>query len=266
MPDMTNPSAYSAAPVGDVALPAASKVDGAPHSKPLSAATITIMLEDGSGKISIPSAARTFDGFREWARSDEFPESGNFTFVAGELFVDMSPESVEEHSDVKSEISRVLLNFVRDRKLGKLHIDGVLITNVEAHVSNEPDILFLSTATLKSGRLTFTPEKGRPQSSKEIVGTVDWVLEIVSPSSRRKDTKLLREAYFKAGIPEYWLVDVLGDDIDFQILVPGEGGYVAVEPIDGWLASPTFGCSFRLSREKDEDGFIEYTLHIKVNS
>ena len=264
MADVTNPSAYAAS-VGDVAFPTSSKADIEARSERLSPATITIVLEDGSGEIQIPPTARTFDGFREWARSDEFPERGKFTFVAGELLVDMSPESVEEHSDVKSELSRVLLNLVRDKKLGKLHIDGVLITNLEAHVSNEPDIVFLSTATLKSGRLTFTPEKGRPQSSKEIVGTVDWVLEIVSPSSRRKDTKLLREAYFKAGIPEYWLVDVLGDDIDFQILVPSKNGYIAVKPLDGWLASPTFGCSFRLTREKDEDDFLQYTLHIQEN-
>jgi len=224
---------------------------------------ITYIPRDESGEILIPASAHTLDGFREWALSDMFPESGKITFVAGELIVDMSPESVEEHSEVKSEFSRVLLNLVRERKLGRLHIDGVLITNKAAGVSNEPDALFLSKETLKSGRLIFTPEKGRPQSSKEIVGTVDWVLEIVSPSSRRKDTKLLREAYFKAGIPEYWLADVLGDDIGFEILIPGKGGYFAVEPQDGWLASPTFGCSFRLTRDKDEDGFWQYTLHVQ---
>ncbi len=92
------------------------------------------------------------------------------------------------------------------------------------------------------------------------------MLEILSPSSRRKDSKLLREAYFKAGIPEYWLVDALGEAVDLQILVAGKDGYVAVESQNGWLASPTFGCSFRLTREKDEDGFWQYTLHVQEKS
>jgi len=128
-------------------------------------------------------------------------------------------------------------------------------------VSNEPDILFLSKQTLKSGRVTLTPTVNDPHSSKEIVGTVDWVLEIVSPSSIKKDKVLLREAYFQAGIGEYWLVEVVGNSIDFQVLVPGEQEYVAAKPQEGWLYSPTFGHQFRLDREKDEDGFWLVTLH-----
>ena len=96
-----------------------------------------------------------------------------------------------------------------------------------------------------------------------MVGTVDWVLEIVSPSSRRKDKKLLRDAYYKAGIAEYWLVDALGDEIEFQLLVSGDGGYVAAQAADGWLASPTFRRSFKLTRERDDDGYWFYTLEQK---
>jgi Uma2 family endonuclease len=92
------------------------------------------------------------------------------------------------------------------------------------------------------------------------------VLEVVSPTSVRKDTKLLREGYFRAGVSEYWLADALGEDVDLQILVAGKDGYVAVEPKIGWLASPTFSCSFRLTREKDEDGFWQYTLHVQEKS
>ncbi len=211
--------------------------------------------------VSIPASANTLTGFRQWALSDDFPERGKITYVAGGLIVDMSPESLENHSDIKSEISRVLLNLVRQQNLGRLHIDGALVTNEEAGVSNEPDILYLAKQTLKSGRVTLTPTVDDPHSSKEIVGTVDWVLEIVSPSSIKKDKVLLREAYFQAGIGEYWLVEVVGNSIDFQVLVPGELEYVAAEPKEGWLYSPTFGCEFRLDREKDEDDFWLVTLH-----
>jgi len=175
----------------------------------------------------------------------------------------MSPESIEEHSDVKTEISRVLANLAKETNLGRLHIDGVLITNEQAGLSNEPDILFLSKRTLKSGRARLTPTKDRPQSSREIVGSVDWVLEIVSPSSIKKDKVLLRRAYYQAGIDEYWIVDALGKEIEFQLLTRGENEYLAAEPRNGWLKSPTFDREFRLDRARDSDGSWQYTLEVR---
>ncbi len=213
--------------------------------------------------IFVPASANTLAGFRQWALSDDFPERGKIAYVAGGLIVDISPESLENHSDIKSEISRVLLNLVRQQNLGRLHIDGALVTNQEAGISNEPDILYLSKQTLKSGRVRLTPVVDNPQSSKEIVGTVDWVLEIVSPSSIKKDKVLLREAYFKADIGEYWIVEVVDNQIEFQLLVPGEQEYVAAQPQEGWLYSPTFDRQFRLEREKDEGDFWLVTLHMQ---
>ena len=232
-------------------------------SRSLSSPAITFYDRDESEPIVIPGTANTLDGFREWALSDEFPERGKISFVADEVIVDMSPEAMEDHSDIKTEIARVLSALVRESKLGHLHIDGVLVSNKQAGVSNEPDILFVSKDTMRSGKIQLTRVKNRPQSSKEIVGTVDWVLEIVSPSSKKKDKVLLRDAYYRAGIGEYWLVDALNEEIEFQLLVPGETEYVAVAAQEGWLTSPTFGKSFKLERETDADGFLEYTLHMQ---
>jgi Uma2 family endonuclease len=57
----------------------------------------------------------------------------------------------------------------------------------------------------------------------EILGSPDLVVEIVSDSSVRKDTTLLRDAYWKAGVREYWLFDARGAEIRFDILVPLPG-------------------------------------------
>lgn len=231
-----------------------------------SPAAITIVPDDGSAELKIPVSAYSLQGFRDWAVSEEFPNQGKITFAGGELIVDMSPESFEEQGAVKAEISRVLLQLVRERKLGYFRIDRTLISNKEAGLSNEPDAVFVANGTIQSGRVTFVPEVGRPQSSKELLGTVDWVLEVVSPNSRRKDAQVLRQTYYRAGIPEYWLIDVLGDEIDFQMLTPGESGYRAVAPVDGLLQSPTFGNAFRLIRERDEFGYWNYTLEMKEHS
>lgn len=253
----------STALAGSVSLP--SVVPPAPVQSPddWPEAAVTIYPFDLGERVVVPFSARTHEGFRNWALSEKFPDRGKITFVQGEIIVDMSPESFEEHGAVKVEICRVLSQLARGRSLGHFRIDRTLVLNEQAGVSNEPDALLLSRETIKAGRAAFIPEVDRPQSSKAIVGAVDWVLEIVSPSSRRKDAQLLRQAYFRASIPEYWLVDVLGEEIDFQILVPGDAGYQSAPPHDGWITSPTFGASFRLVRERDEDGYWQYTLEMQ---
>jgi Uma2 family endonuclease len=224
---------------------------------------VTIHSPDERPAIEVPQTANTLEGFREWAVSDEFPERGRITYVAGELIIDLCPEFIDSHNFIKLEITTVLYRYVHTQRLGRVFPDRVLFTNEKAGVSNEPDASFASRETLLSGKARFVPCIDDPRISKEILGTLDWVLEIVSPSSKRKDKVLLRKAYFDAGIDEYWLIDALDDEVDFQLLVPGNSEYKSVEPQDGWLASPTFKKSFKLERAIDEDGFLEYTLHMK---
>jgi Uma2 family endonuclease len=90
------------------------------------------------------------------------------------------------------------------------------------------------------------------------------VLEVLSDSSVVKDTRQLREAYHRAGIPEYWLVDARDEDINFQILYRRKRGYAAAPVRDGWQASRVFGRSFRLGRQRDEFGLWEYTLEVRA--
>jgi Uma2 family endonuclease len=230
---------------------------------------VIIVSSDEPVELIIPASACTHEGFRHWALSDEYPARGKLSYIGGVVFLNMSPESFEEQGAIKAEVSRVLLQIVRERGIGHFRIDRTLISNQEARLSSEPDAIFVSRASLGSGRVKLVPGIGRPRSSKELVGSVDWVMEIVSPGSRNKDYEVLRDAYYKSGISEYWLIDPLVEDdeqVRFQILVPGPAGYLEVETENSWLASPTFGCSFRLTRERDEDGFWEYTLHVQEKS
>ena len=81
------------------------------------------------------------------------------------------------------------------------------------------------------------------------------VAEIVSNSSVRKDTVELRDAYFAAGIAEYWLIDGRDEEIEFELLVRGDTAFVAVtSDADGYRHSPTFGHAYRFTREADPIG------------
>ena len=52
------------------------------------------------------------------------------------------------------------------------------------------------------------------------------VMEVVSDSSEKKDNQTVFEAYFKAGVSEYWLVDARGDTLEFQIHKRGAAGFL----------------------------------------
>ncbi len=216
--------------------------------------------------VRIPTSALTLAGFRAWATSDEFPEHLRAAFLGDEVFLDLSNEDPETHVSVKGEISRVLITLNRELQLGKLYADGLLVSNEAANVSNNPDASFYSRKSLQTGRARLVPREGQPDRYREVEGTPDWVLEVLSDSSVQKDTRQLREAYHRAGVPEYWLVDARGEEIAFQILYRRKRDYVAVPVQDGWQASRVFGRSFRLVRRRDEFGLWEYTLEVRVES
>jgi Uma2 family endonuclease len=212
--------------------------------------------------VCIPPSAGTPAGFSEWATSDAFPQRGRISFLQQEIIVDMSPEELHKHSVVKLEISHVVNTLVREGDLGRFYPDGALLRNEDGQLSTEPDALFATWDTLQSGRLELTQRRGRVDEYTELVGTPDWVLEIVSRSSIRKDKRLLRELYHRAGVAEYWLVDALGEQIDLQILVRQPDGYTAAPREDGWSHSPVFGRRFRLHRRHDRLGDWQYTLDV----
>jgi Uma2 family endonuclease len=88
-------------------------------------------------------------------------------------------------------------------------------------------------------------------------------LEIVSASSVDKDKETLLDLYWRAAIPEYWLVDACGDCLEFDIFRHAAGGYVAAGKRGGWLKSGVFGKSVRLSRHLDDLGNPEFSLAVR---
>lgn len=213
--------------------------------------------------VVIPAAALTLAGFRAWAVSDEFPQRGRISFLGTEVFIDMSPEEIETHAKLKVEIGRVLATFVDREDLGEFYGDGVLITHAEAGLSSEPDSSFVTWEDLESGGARSIPRESAEGQYIEIEGTPSWVLEIVSNSSVVKDTRLLRELYYLAGIPEYWIIDARGPNILFQVLVRGETEYVAVAPRNGWVRSQVFGRRFRLTRTRGRLNRWRYRLEVR---
>jgi Uma2 family endonuclease len=212
--------------------------------------------------IRIPAGAARLDGFRAWATSDAVPDRGRFSFIDGALYIDMSPEELDTHNKVKTEVGRALGNLNRELDLGEYYSDGTLVTNEAAELATEPDGTFVTWQAFETGRVRLTPREDRPGQYVELVGAPDWVLEVVSRSSATKDTRVLRDIYHRAGITEYWIIDARFDQVDFQVLKRRRDRYIAVKARDGWSRSSVFGRGFRLDRQRNRLGRWDYTLQV----
>jgi Uma2 family endonuclease len=216
---------------------------------------------DQEGEVRLPEWVVDLESFRRWVDTNEFPEEGRIDYIQGEVWLDMSWEQVFSHVQAKTEFAIVLGGLAKADKLGLYLTDGLRLSNVHADLSVKPDGTFLSNQGMEDANIQLIEAK--KGGFREIEGVPDMVLEIVSDSSVKKDTKRLLKAYWDAGIKEYWLVDARGERLQFDIFHYSPKGYVATRKKDGWLKSQVFGKSFRLTRADDEFGNPRCSLEVR---
>lgn len=201
------------------------------------------------------------DSFRQWAKSGNFPDRGRYSYLKGELWIDLMTEQLFSHNDVKMEFAEIIRGLLKRSRRGRFFGDRTLVTNVKTGLSTEPDGTIAMFTSLKKGRVSLV--EGADEGFNEIMGSPDMVLEVVSPTSVQKDTVMLRELFWESGIPEYWLVDARGDRLQFEILKHGRKGYISTRIQSGWVRSVILDKSFRLTRSLDAIGNPEYALSVR---
>jgi Uma2 family endonuclease len=213
-------------------------------------------------RVVVPMGIRSLADFRRWALSPRFPEQGRIDYLGGVIEVDMSPEEVIAHGRLKGKMYAVLLDLVDQSDLGLLLTDRTRVSSVQGDLSAEPDIVFVSNESLTEGRVRMIPKAGDdPDRYIEIEGGPDLIVEIVSDSSVRKDTKRMPKACFLAGVHEYWLADARREPFVFRIHRRAESGFEAV-PLDaeGFQLSTVFSRLFRLDWRRDRSGYWAFDL------
>jgi Uma2 family endonuclease len=242
----------SSAPAQSTATPQTSGASG----KNRAATSILI-----DGRIEIPLGITSLEDFRQWARSDAFPDQGRIDYIGGRIEVDLMVENLFYHGAAKAEIARVVGGLVAAEKSGRWFIDCTRISHTEAELSSEPDLVFLSFQSISAKRVGYVPARTDPDSFIEVEGSPDWICEIVSDRSEQKDTIRLAEKYFAAGVTEYWLVDARGESLDFSILTRGKNGFVPVETdAEGYQTSSVFQRRYHFTRDRGPDGHWVYHL------
>lgn len=212
---------------------------------------------DGPWPVHMP-AIGSHSAFRRWARSPQFPDRGWISYLDGELYVDLSMERII-HNLIKSCFCTYLTMVAEQEDLGRYIGDNMMLTNLSAAISTEPDGMFLLYRSIEKRRVRLTEQ----EQSLEVMGTPDMALEVISRSSVRKDMRLLPQLYWRAGIREYWRVDSRVDVPQLTILRRGSTRYRTARSIDGWVRSVVFGKSFRLTSKTARDGMPHFTLEVK---
>ena len=211
--------------------------------------------------VHVPGWIVDLASYRRWVMSEEYPKSGWVSFLGGAIFVDPTMKELFTHNQVKGAYAYAIMSVLGPTPSGMYVHDRMFLTNQAANLSTEPDGLFFFWTTIQSNRLRMIEGA---DGYTELTGTPDMTLEIVSKYSVRKDTVVLRELYWKAEVPEFWLVDARGDEPRFEILRRAENDYVAVEPVDGWLPSAVFGRQFRIVKQTNPLGKPQFVVEYKA--
>ena len=177
---------------------------------------------------------------RPWPTYEDYlniPGDDRYELINGEFILVSAPNRAHQIASVKL-VSR-LDPFVESRELGWVfHAPfEVVLTDPEGINIIQPDIIFVSK------------ERERIITRVNIQGAPDLLVEILSPSTGRRDRTTKRDLYARHGVGEYWVADPDAQTITVMLLKDGEYQTVGDYGIDDTLASPTLeGFSVRLDR------------------
>ncbi len=120
------------------------------------------------------------------------PDDIRAELIDGELYYMAAP--TRTHQKINGEMYLIVANYIRAHG-GKCEVYippfGVFL-NADDSTYVEPDLVVVcDTDKLE--------ERG-------CVGAPDWIVEVVSPSSRKMDGIIKAEKYRQAGVREYWLI------------------------------------------------------------
>jgi Uma2 family endonuclease len=160
-------------------------------------------LVTGSGdRHTRPGVKLTYDDFVL------FPDDGKrHELIDGEHYVTPSPNL--KHQAISRNIITSIGFYLRNHSVGRIYAAPLDVVFSHFDVV-EPDLLFV--AETRREVLTAANVQGSP----------DLVVEIGSPSTRRRDEKLKHQLYERFGVSEYWVVDPDIDVVRVFRLVDGK--------------------------------------------
>ena len=126
--------------------------------------------------------------------------------IDGELLMAPAPDTW--HQSWIGELYALLRTHVLQDKLGKLFMSPVDVVLDPENIV-QPDLVFIATANLSIIQ------------RQAIFGVPDLLIELVSPSSVRRDRYDKKALYARFGVKEYWIGDPANKALEILILKNG---------------------------------------------
>lgn len=142
-----------------------------------------------------------------WRYDDLFalPADRRYEIIDGELYEMPAPQL--DHEIVTMRLVRVISSIVDG-------LDGYVIT--------APVDVFLPGANpVQPNLMVVLPDRLAIMTLRGLEGAPNLVIEITSPSNPERDRLTKRSLYARAGIPEYWLVEIATATIEVLVLDGG---------------------------------------------
>lgn len=142
--------------------------------------------------------------YREF-REMEFDDNDPFQYelLDGELVKKNAP--TPWHQRLSGNLYFTLRQYVTEKKLGEVFYSPIDVF-LNDYNAPQPDLVFVS-----EGKKNMITNDG-------IIGIPDLVVEIISPSSIRRDRFDKRAIYERFAIPEYWIADPQNQEIEVYVL------------------------------------------------
>ena len=152
------------------------------------------------------------------------PDDGlQYEVIDGVLY--MAPSPHPNHQWTSGNIYRLLRYAVMAGRLGRVYYGPIAMIFPDGDVL-QPDLIFVSR-----DRLHIITNRG-------VEGPPELVVEVLSPSTRRRDLELKRRRYARFGVLEYWLADPVNRTIRVLELRGGEYVERGVYGVDDQFATP----------------------------
>ena len=169
-------------------------------------------------------------GTKPWPTYQDYldiPGDDRYELINGEFILVSAPNRAHQMVSVK--LVSCMDPFVENKELGWVfHAPfEVLLADEEGINIVQPDIIFVS----KEREHIITPAN--------IQGAPDLLVEILSPSTARRDRTTKRDLYARHGVGEYWIADPDAQTVFVMLLKDGAFETVGEYSREDTLTSPT---------------------------
>jgi Uma2 family endonuclease len=162
-------------------------------------------MSDLAEKLKTESQHWTYNDYREW----ELEEGERFEILEGEAYAMAAPN--DKHQEVSMEISGQLWSFLKGKscKVRSAPYDVRLFYREDGRDTTvvQPDISVICD--------------GKKRGPEGYRGAPDFIIEIMSPSTQSNDLFHKLNLYRKAGVREYWVVNI--EDKTVEVFIFGNG-------------------------------------------